>query len=309
MAGIIYANYYVPEDKVPTSEFVEEKIASVFIKQYKLEYVYIEKKRDPVEIARTLVKKFFDTGGCKPGEISHIIYTASPNLKKDKVCIPYFLQSCFQMNSAAILLMKQECNSVLQAIQLASALVDSGKADKVMILGMSYGTDKKERFIRTTVIGDGAGLMVIGKEGYQARVKDFISVSDGRFSQDQYENREHKRDSLDIVRSGADLILGLLKRSNLEIKDIDIIVPQNINFLGFFAYARILGINPDRVFSKNISGGGHMVDIDTIRNYSDYAAGIGPGSQHGNAPFILYGTSTIDAFNITYDVILMDQAT
>jgi 3-oxoacyl-[acyl-carrier-protein] synthase-3 len=303
MAGIIYSDYYTPEDTLPTSEFVEEKIARAFIKQYKLENVFIEKKKTQVEIFKTLLDNFFEKRGVQPGEISHIIYTASQNLMDDKVCIPFLLQSSYKMTSASVILLKQCCNSVMQGLQAAAALVDTGKADHVMILSISYGTKKENRFIKTTVVGDGAGIMVVGKQDYKTRIVDFISVSDGRYSWDQYEKKEHKRDSLDIIRNSSDLMLELLKRNSVDMQEIKTIIPQNLNYLGFFAYARILEINLNKIFSKNISTGGHLVDVDTIRNYSDYERDM--LSTQGDEKFILFATSTVGEHNLSYDTILL----
>jgi 3-oxoacyl-[acyl-carrier-protein] synthase III len=305
MSGIIYSDYYTPEDTLPTSEFVEAKIATAFIKQYKLEKVFVEKKRNQVEIFKSLLDRFFAETGIKPGEISHIIYTASQNLGDNTVCIPFLLQSSYKMGSAAVILLKQSCNSVMQGLQAAAALVDTGKSDRVMILSMSYGTPKENRFIKTTVVGDGAGIMVVGKEGYKTRIVDFISRSDGRYSWDQYEKREHQRDSLAVIRDGSDVIMELLKRNRMEITGLATIIPQNLNYLGFFAYARILGIQLNKIYAKNISLGGHLVDVDTIRNYSDYEREIlaGPGQEK----FVLFSTSTISGYNLTYDAMLLSK--
>jgi len=303
MAGIMYSDYYLPEDTAPTKEFVDEKIASVFVKQYKLEYIYLEKKKNPVEIFQGLLNGFFDKSGIKPEEISHIIYTSSQNLMIDRNCIPFLLQGLYKMNQATVVLFRQGCNTVLQAMEFANALVETGKASNVIILSLSYGTPREQRFLRTSVIGDGAGIMVVGKQGYRTKILDFISISDGRTCLNVYEKKEYKVDSLDIIRDGSDLILKLLKNNNVDIKDIRMVIPQNLNFLGFFAYARILGIDLSKIYSKNISKGGHMIDVDTVRNYTDYEKET--ASTRENGKFLLFGTGTLGELNTTHDALLL----
>ncbi len=305
MAGIIYSDYYLPEDKAAVSEFVDSSICSAFTKQYKLEFVYVEKKKSPVEIFDGLIEDFFAKSGIAPGEISHVIYAASTNLMQGDVCVPFYLQSRHQMTSAAVMVLNHGCNSAMQGIQIADALVNTGKANKVMILTISYGTLTQNRFISTSVIGDGAGIAVVGKEGVQTAILDFMSVSDGRFSVDTYDKKQHERDSLSVVRDGSSLVQNLLKKNNVEMSDIKMIIPQNLNFLGLFAQARLLGVGLDKIYTGNISRGGHLIDVDTIRNYADYRRSV--GANQSGEKFILYATSMVNGVNITYDAMLMSE--
>ena len=303
MAGIIYSDYYLPEGKAAVSDFVDPEICSAFTKQYKLEFVYLEKTRTPIDILNGLIGDFFSKSDIAPDEITHLIYASSTNLMQDEACVPFYLQHQHKMTSSAVHVLLHSCNSAMQALQVADSLVDTGKAGKVMILTLSYGTPKENRFISTSVIGDGAGIFVVGKEDVQTGIIDFMSFSDGRYSVDKHAGQEHKRDSLGVIRDGAALVQNLLKKHDVDIKDIKMIVPQNLNFLGFFAQARLLGVNLDKIFTANISKGGHLIDVDTVRNYADFrnnTANLEKGDK-----FILYATSMVNGFNITYDAMLM----
>lgn len=317
MAGIIYADYYLPENTVPAAEILKvclkgqenpEVIADGFINQTKLENILIENKYNPVQIFNLLLENFAAKSGVPAGEVSHIIYTASFNLMKESVCIPYLLQAGYNFTSASIILMEQGCVSVMQAMQMAEALIEAGKAECVLILALSYGFKTEERFIGTTILADGAGILAVGKDRCQFTIKDSIAKSDGLYSLNEYRKIPQRADHLgvtQVIKKGADLTKEFLRNKALNIKDIKAIVPQNVNYYGNYIYARFLGTEIDKVFLRNIALGGHLSEVDTIRNYTDFAR---ENSLNKGDMVLLYACGTVGMGNstdATYDVMLL----
>jgi 3-oxoacyl-[acyl-carrier-protein] synthase III len=312
MAGVVYSDYYLPKNvynafeilKMSNNENVNNnEYCEFFLSQSKLKNICIENEKSEIEIFEMLLDNFF-LNDLKPKDISYIIFTKNPySLMEGNVCIPYYLRARFEMNSATVIGMFQECATTLQAMQISCALIDSGRANNVMILSMCHVTNMEERFIGTSIVGDGAGVMVIGKQGIKCEIIAEKSTSDGRYSLYEHNKNKQKVNNMDTVKKGVELITDLLKTNGFTAKDIKMIIPQNLNFHGYYVYVKLLGIPMENMFLKNIPMGGHLADVDTIRNYTDV---IREGEIMKDNLFVLYATGAIrPGFDTVYNTVLL----
>ncbi|MCR4441040.1 MAG: hypothetical protein QHH10_02810 [Peptococcaceae bacterium] len=317
MSGITHASYYLPEDTLEVAKILEQiedprisrdEVYNFFVNQNGLERVPIERKKDQVEMLSLLLDGYFAAGASKPEEIGYVIYTSSYNLLRGNVCIPYLLQAKYGLVNASLVLCQQQCISVLQAIELAGALIDSGKAENVLILSIVYGFAEKERFLGTSILGDGAGLMVVGKNGCQARLAGSASISDGGFSYHRYYEIPEKGDSFGLsgnIKKGAEFTRLFLEKKKLGLEDVRLLIPLNINRHGYFMFSRLSGIRMNKLFLNNLSRG-HLADVDTIMNYADAIRGQ---SFNKGDKFLLYGSGTIgrvDNHDTIHNLVLLE---
>lgn len=312
MADIIYSDYYLPKNTIHVSEFLkcskfkqaqDEDFCECFISQSRLEKIGVETDMQPVEIFDGLLEQFFTTSELGPEDITHFIYTSPDHWTQGEIYIPYYLAAHFGMVNASISGMVQECVTTLQAMQTAAVMVDSGMAKNVLILSICYGWNMGDRYTGSTVVGDGAGILVVGKQGGVGQISGGSSVSDGRFSLYKYKKLPPKISGLEIARKGAEFILGLLKTNGLTLDDIRTIVPQNINYSEYHMYSQYLGIDMQRIYLENISNGGHLAEVDSIRNLTDIrrASAVSPGDK-----LLLYGSGTIGAgMDAVYNGVLL----
>ncbi len=77
-----------------------------------------------------------------------------------------------------------------------------------------------------------------------------------------------KRENL-LMLNVKRMILDLLQRNNLSVNDIHKYVPQTIHYLLYRMYAKSINVKLDRFFLDNIPKGGHLGDVDSIRNLKD----------------------------------------
>lgn len=314
MAGIVYADYYTPADYMSASEVFshihdgdmkkEEFFSNYCSKNMDTSgfNIFIEREKNQIEMFDILGKKFVSQSVVQPEEISHLIYASAYNSSMGNISIPYVLLKLFKLNNACVLTIDQQCVSVMQALQLADSLINSGAGRNVMIACMSHGLKLEERFIGTTIIGDGSGIMIIGKENCKANIIDSLSISDGSYSYNAYYNKMEDSDFLQDVKRGTGTVTEILRRRGLGVQDLKLIIPQNINFNVYYLYSRFLGINQDIMYLNNIFMGGHLGDVDTIRNYvdalRDYPLMCGE-------KFMLFG-SGLNGNDSTYNATLME---
>ena len=299
MAGIIYSDYYLPQQELPTNEVLknsryneakDDEFCECFISQSKIENIVIEKEKDEVQMFSNLIKIFFENSGITPDDISYIIYTSPNNWERNGIYVPYYLQTVFHLKNATVIGMVQECVTTLQAIQLANSLVDSKTGKNVLILSVCYGRKMEDRFTGNTVVGDGAGIIVIGNENVKCRILAGNSISDGKYSYLKYSKKQPTVNGLEIAKNGTNFLKKFIANNGYSFDDIDLLILLNINFSEYFIYTQYLNIDMDKIFQNNIKHGGHLTEVDIIRNYTD--AVNGSIIKSGNK-VLLYGSGTI----------------
>lgn len=307
MSGIVYANYRLTSNHVDVMDVLEpirisNRAKQELVDEANLDYICIENEKNEIEIFIQLIQQYFDSTNTSRDEITYLMYACPDNIWIGNVQIPYFLLEYFGMKNATAILLDQMCATTLEAINMGSALIDSKRADKVMILSITHGDLLENRYIGKTVVGDGAAIMVLGQDNVIVDIKDVLSKSNGTYSLQAWKNNFEQTSPEQVVKAGAQLIKDILKKNNLTFDDVKMIIPQNINQHGFALYADILGISAKQFFTDNIPFGGHLSDVDTIRNFTDLL--IKDGNYNQGDKFILYGLGTIGKDRVYCSVLL-----
>jgi len=95
--------------------------------------------------------------------------------------------------------------------------------------------------------------------------------SDGTNSYNKINNIDSELDALTIAKTGSKTMKKVLEQENIKITDLLKIIPQNINAFAYEKlYTSLLKIDKNLFFLKNIPNGGHLGDVDLIRNLTDY---------------------------------------
>lgn len=314
MAGIVYADYYTPMKCVKASDIFshindgdvkkEEFFRNYCKKNTDAERfnIYVENEKDEIEVFSILAERFFNHSKIQPGEISHLIYASPYNAFIGEISIAFVLHKHFNLKNACVMTIEQQCVSVMQAVQIAASLIDSGVGSNIMIACISHGMQQDERFIGTTIIGDGAAIYIIGKENCEAKIIDALSISDGSYSYNAYHKKTEEVDFLQDVRRGTNTVHEILSRKGLEAQDLKMIIPQNVNYHVYYLYSKFLGIDREKIYLKNIFDGGHLRDVDTIRNYVD---ALRDYPLLSGDKFMLFG-SGLNGNDSTYNAILLE---
>lgn len=163
------------------------------------------------------------------------------------------------------------CSGFVYAIETGTRFIESGRYDKVLIVGsdtMSSITDYSDR--NTCILfGDGAGAVLLEpteRDGYG--ILDSLVYSDGSGAryltmpgggsknparQETVENKLHylRQDGRAVfkfaVNGMAEVSVEILERNNLEGKDIGFFIPHQANKRIIDATARKMGLREDQV--------------------------------------------------------------
>ncbi len=314
MAGIIYSDYYLPQNEIEVSQILacskhkharDEDFIECFISQSKQMTINIENEKDPIQIFDILLEKMLEQENIQASDVTHILYTSPNDRTKDGVYIPYYLQEHFGFVAASIIGMVQECVTTLQALQIADALVESGQARNVLILSICFGWNIEDRYTGTTVVGDGAGIMLVGKnDNMLAKIIRGTALSQGLYSFYKYLKMPPKVSGMEIAKQGKEFIINFINENKLTLDNIHMMILQNINYSEYHMYTQYLDISMDKIFTQNISRGGHLAEVDTIRNFTDF---IKQNPPKDGGKILMYGSGTIgDGMDAVYNTVLLE---
>jgi len=213
-----------------------------------------------------------EKSGLAPEQVEVVLVaTATPD--QPVPCTAAFVQEKIGARNAMGFDVDAGCTGFLYALQVGRALVASGAYANALVIGadaLSLLTDYQSR--ETCVLfGDGAGAVVLGREGGLARLTDMQLGLDGRgtamievpaggtakpTSPETVENREQylRMNGREVFRFAVDKLASLARelcaRNGLELDDIDLIVPHQANGRILDAAAAELEVAPERMYSN-----------------------------------------------------------
>jgi len=290
MTTISYSNYFLPSSFLSIEKCInlskkllipdEYSSKEAFIEDFKktshLEKVSAFFQKDKVEIFHNLILKMFQETNINAEEISYIFFTNPLDSISNHVNIPYYLAEVFEMTNVNISIVNQECSSTLVAMDLANAILNN-KQEKshILIISSSFIPNDEDRFIQFTSLGDGVGILLMSNERKHERnlfIKDYIPRSNGKFSKEAYKGTllypETLDDRINIVQNGAATINYICEKNNIQ-KESLLVIPQNVNYQAPELYSKFTNINISNFYTENIPKGGHIGDVDIIRNLTD----------------------------------------
>jgi 3-oxoacyl-[acyl-carrier-protein] synthase-3 len=173
------------------------------------------------------------------------------------------LQADFNMEKAAVIgLNQQACTSMLGSLRIARSLI-LAESDQNSILCVTADRFPKGAIYEQAynLISDGAAACIVGREEKGYRLLASHALTNGALAQatddetvGSYFSYTHR------------LLSELFEKSQIEISEIDWIVPQNTNVNAWVILSRLLGTDYEKVYFKSIQEVGHIISSDNIVN-------------------------------------------
>ena len=225
-------------------------------------------------------KKAISNSGIKKEDVDLIVFaTLSPDY--------YFpgpgvqVQEALEINTVAALDIRAQCSGFVYSISVADQFIKTGMYKNVLVIGselQSHGIDKSTRGRSISVIfGDGAGAAVLTREddptkgilsthihsegkhalelateapGMGSRwVTDIIKDNDpDDFSYRPYMNGQFVFKH--AVRRFSEVINEGLQKNNLEVSDIDMLIPHQANLRISQFIQKKFGLSDDKVYNN-----------------------------------------------------------
>ncbi|ADO45200.1 3-oxoacyl-(acyl-carrier-protein) synthase III [Hydrogenobacter thermophilus TK-6] len=219
-----------------------------------------------------------ESANIQPEDIDLIILaTLTPELKfPSTACL---LQAKLGAKRAYAFDISAACSGFIYGLELADAYIKSGKAKKILLVGVEKLSEIVNWQDRSTCVlfGDGAGAVIIS-EG-DGEVLSSKMLSDGELWEILYApkcgyiNMKGKELFKLAVRSMEEVCRYVLESAGISIEDVSIMIPHQANIRIMEALAEKLGMPKEKVYSNIHKYGNTSAASIPIAMYEAYKEG------------------------------------
>jgi len=314
MSYVKYVDFIAPEkimsiDKVfdGLSVPITPECRAKFKKSTRVKKVYAFKGEDEfVSCVEQIIDRFFTSTQIDPLSIDYLICGNDSMYFCNGISVLHGMKKKYGLNNAAILPIAQPCAAALYAMGLSGKLLDD-RSKNILILSACYWPDINDRYIDFCMRGDGVGLALIGGDAGVLRIDGWrcSNYCDSSYNRLQASSEDIKltdwRNSM--IMYGIDFVRDSLAKLDTRLSEIKRIIPANIRYDVFDElYSHYLKVDTKIFFLDNIPVGGHMCDVDMLRNLKDCAS---KRKYKSGDKIVLYTPDVERSFDVNYNLVLL----
>ncbi|HEX4704919.1 MAG TPA: 3-oxoacyl-[acyl-carrier-protein] synthase III C-terminal domain-containing protein [Pseudonocardiaceae bacterium] len=163
------------------------------------------------------------------------------------------------------------CASGLLAVDLVGTMLaaDGDPAALALVLvGEKVFTPDVGWIPDVGVLGEGTAAVLVGAHGESDEMLGFASRSYGLPSGEFVMSAETAAWFRSIYADGLTAVIGgAVDAAGVELSDVDLVLPHNVNRISWTRSAKQLGIDPRKLFLDNVPRYGHCFCADPFINY------------------------------------------
>ncbi len=215
----------------------------------------IAKEESVVEMAKEASLQALERAGVDAGDIDVVIVaTLTPDKRfPSTACL---LQAQLGIDKAYAFDLSAACSGFLYALEVADGLLRSGKAEKVLVVGVEKLSEIVDWSDRSTCVlfGDGAGAVVLERSEEESDILASKMYSDGSLWDILYADkcgyiRMKGRELFKVaVRNMEEACREVLKNAGVSPEEISLVIPHQANVRIINSLADKLEIPRDKVF-------------------------------------------------------------
>ncbi len=259
---------------------------------------WVEPNQTTSDLAVLAVKQAIDNAGITPDAVDYLIGgTLSPDYQVPGIA-PLVQNKLNGLRNIPAVDLRVGCVNILYSLQLAKGLVEANLANTIVCFGaeaQSKGLNLTPKAAELSMLfGDGAGALVISNKPRLSsytnapvlELQDVVIATDGSFAEDlavkspgtangaEWLNSESIEKGLhygvmngrvvimQAVRKLGDIASEILKRNNLSLEEINLIIPHQANINLLRSLAKRLSISENQI----------VVNLDRYGNTSSASA-------------------------------------
>lgn len=310
MVYIKSLEYDLPELRIKTDdainyltkdvEYPKEKIIESFEKEQRIENIAVY--RDNQEFVDSLMKvseRIIKSSGIDPMKVRYIAYGNPILTYINNTSLIHYIQSNLGLTNSRILPLMHPCAAFLSAIELGEKMLSSDDEEYILYVSGCIWKDFDERFIGFSIRGEGTGAALISNTDGIFKIIGTNVCNFENSPVDIYGNEKNGVSSarFGLISRGAQFIKESFEKFGVSAESINRIIQPNPGYAVFHdLYSYYAGIAPDKFFYNNVADGGHICDVDIIRNMKDYMNNnISVGDR-----IMLYTPDVETSFDINY---------
>jgi 3-oxoacyl-[acyl-carrier-protein] synthase III len=267
---------FVPERRVKVDEFAEslglrKTEIGVFRKIYGLDEVRFDPEVGLFDLVLPAARRAL--AALPEGQrvdlvvFAHTILSLAPpdiepaQVIRDQLGLPY--AEAFAIN-------QQACVSSMGAIDVAAELLrGSGGGYALMVTGERAYSPAIQLIPHSAIMADAAAAALITVDGAGDQVLSNVTRTRGEFAAGLLMTEEEIQQ---FGKAYAGELSGVIREAiaeaGLDLSDIELVIPHNVNTISWKQTAKELDIAPSRVFTDNIPRYSHCYSSDVFVNYT-----------------------------------------
>jgi 3-oxoacyl-[acyl-carrier-protein] synthase-3 len=292
MTSLAAVSHYLPEARMPVRKYLESYgFSDDEVELHRRYFGFEEVRLDPAEAwyeqAVRAVSGLPDTGDWR-GRVRYLIQARTMPVATVPPGNPlHDLRRAMDLgHTTAFCVTQHACASGLLAVDLAGKLLAAGGDPDALVLvlvGEKSFTASADYIAQTGVMGEGVAAVLVAPHGGRDEVLGYATRTLGQFSTRgmSADVRALFRDRYPEALGGV--ILAAVERAGVDLDDLTLILPHNVNRMSWARVLKRLGIRGTRrLFLDNLPRLGHCFGADPFINYTD-ALGQGrlrPGDHY-----------------------------
>ena len=283
---------YVPTTSVPIEAVMDPHgldptQTRVFRRFYGLDSVRVDPSAGLAEILLSAARKLTALRG-REHLVRYVIAARSmPHATPEPLnALPGICRSLGLGHACAFTVTQHACASGLLAVDLAGRLLAADDDDGTLALvlaGEKAFTPAAQFIPSTTVMGEGTAAVLVRRGGSSDRLLSYATCTRGEYNEWMSLTPELAlRFQQEYPVLLGQVIRAAVRAAGLDLADIALMLPHNVNRVSWARLCEQLGYPLDRVFLENIPVTGHCFCADPFINFQSAAeqGRLTPGDRY-----------------------------
>lgn len=260
-AKIIATGSYLPE-KILTNEDLSKIVDTSdewITKRTGIKQRHIANDNETVaNMGVKAAKRAFEANNINPEDID-LIVVATCSMDKIFPSTACQIQQELGIKNCQALDVQAACSGFIYALNVANNSIKVGESKKALVIGaeaMSRTLDWNDR-ATCVLFGDGAGVVILEASDTPGIIateikadgnyQDILYLNNAKVSEDKFLRMQGSAVFKQAVKSLGDVATQVLKKANVEPKDLDWLVPHQANIRIIQATCKKLNLSEDKV--------------------------------------------------------------
>ncbi|MFC7328627.1 3-oxoacyl-[acyl-carrier-protein] synthase III C-terminal domain-containing protein [Marinactinospora rubrisoli] len=273
---------YLPPESTPVSDILGELgVEEAQIALYRRFYGFSQVRRAPDSGLRDLMLAAAGKLDALRGVEDRVRYVLYP--RTIQLCAPYPLNPlhdvCAELGlrrATAFSVTQHACASGLLAVDIAGRLLAAdGDPDALALIfaGEKAFTPSAQLIRDTAIMGEGMAVVLVRADGGHDRLLGYATRTLGQFHAAPFLPVKLDAEFEGIYPATlAEVVLAAVRQAGLEPRDIDLVLPHNVNLISWLRVAKMTGLGRDRIFLDNLPVTGHCFCADSFINHQSASA-------------------------------------
>ena len=262
MLSIEEASYFVPKTRLRIEESLERfslkkmqaRVLSTF---YGLNEIPCAEGMSVVELIRKPIEDLLFKTEIKKSQIKYVIHAHTANVitRFGRSVIREAVKELGLDGAVVFGTSLNNCASTLNAFEIAEVLLGTQDetAKAIIVTGERAFTPTVQVIPNTSITGDAAAAVLIGLHGKRDQMIHLEIKTAGKFHRGIWLTTEEAQTfEKEYVPLLSETILNAIKNARLELSDIKLILPHNVNLISWEKTAKALNFPFNKIYLNNV---------------------------------------------------------